>query len=51
MCGHCSYGPMIHRACDDLISHHGETSHDNAKAAINNSCPIIIMFTIHILIN
>jgi len=39
MCGHCSYGPMIHRACDDLRAHHGETSHDNAKAAINNSCP------------
>ena len=38
-CGACGYGPMIHRACDDLTAHHGEVSDDNTKAAINNSCP------------
>lgn len=32
MCPNCSFGPIIHRACDDLQAHQGD-------GGINNACP------------
>ena len=36
-CAQCGFGPMLHRACDDLQAHHGD--HVSETATINNSCP------------
>lgn len=36
-CSQCSFGPIDHFACDDLLAHHGE--HAGRGARINNACP------------
>lgn len=35
-CKECGFGPIVHKNCDDLSSHHGENL---GKSQINNSCP------------
>ena len=37
MCPNCSFGPIIHRACDDISAHQGEDHGHGAR--INNACP------------
>jgi hypothetical protein len=36
-CGNCSFGPIDHFACGDLLSHNGEVT--AGGAVINNHCP------------
>lgn len=47
MCGSCSFGPVDHFACSDLISHHGE-QFSTRGPVINNSCPRCGWFSEHL---
>ena len=41
-CPACSYGPLIHSHCDDLMAHHGDVvgrGADGSEVVISNACP------------
>ena len=40
-CPRCGWGPILHAHCDDLTTHHEETTiaSDGAPSRVNNSCP------------
>lgn len=38
-CPVCSFGPILHGGCPDLVAHHGEASGHGGHAQVSNACP------------